>query len=173
MLQIEESLVPSYSFGARSLRELRGIRPELIAVAFLALRLSPVDFGCYDGLRTPREQALLLAQGRSWSEKSYHLTGDAMDLVPWEHGAFTWDWQEIFPMVGAVALAARALGVGLVWGGVWDKPLAELDGSDLQAEVDAYVARRRSRGLDAHPDGAHFQTLDRSPHDPAIFELAA
>ena len=152
--------VPGREWGKRSKREMAGVHWEITAPFTLALHTGPVDFGFYDGLRTHQQQEQYLATGRSKSLDSYHLTGDAGDGVPWVDGAYSWEWEHIYPMALSIKRAFAFLGIPGRWGGVWDRALHQL-GDDLEAEVAAYVARRKALGKPAFPDGAHFQRLTR------------
>lgn len=69
-----------------------------------------------------------------------------------------WDWPLFYPLAEAVKKAAIELRVPIVWGGVWDKQIAEL--GDMEKAVENYVARRKKSGLKAFVDGPHFE-LDR------------
>jgi peptidoglycan LD-endopeptidase CwlK len=127
-------------FGGKSVAEMKGVHPEIIVSAHVALRLCKVDFCFFDGLRSREEQALNLATGASRSEESKHLTGDAADLVPWVDGALVWRKAECIEVARSMRDAIRFLGVSLIWGAVWDKPL-ELLCDDLQLEIDLYRER--------------------------------
>ena len=92
----------------------------------------------------------------------------------WVDGAYSWDWDHIQTMMVTVEQAAAALGVELTWGGAWDRKRISQMSRDFIMEKDQYVARRRARGLDAHPDGAHLQRITRSPSSlPELDSLAA
>ncbi|MBP9602831.1 MAG: M15 family metallopeptidase [Chromatiaceae bacterium] len=118
-------------FSTRSFNHLVGVRPELIIVAYHALILSPVPFQITDGVRTRAEQEKLLAEGKSKTMKSRHLTGHAVDVVAIVDGKVTWDWQCYEAIAEAFKKAAEALEIKIVWGGDWkgfrDGPHFELD----------------------------------------------
>jgi len=74
-----------------------------------------------DTLRTPEEHAENLAKGVSWTTRSKHLDGLAIDICPYDVYSMTgpdklaWDanlavWQKIGPLGEAL---------GLRWGGRW------------------------------------------------------
>lgn len=73
-----------------------------------------------DTLRTPEEHDANLAKGVSWTRRSKHLTGDAIDLCPYEtfqaHGPDKLAWTDtpLFQRLGALGE-----GLGLRWGGRW------------------------------------------------------
>lgn len=74
-----------------------------------------------DTLRTPEEHAANLAKGVSWTPRSKHLIGDAIDICPYAqfdaHGPdkLLWDAGDpIWERVGAIGEALR-----LRWGGRW------------------------------------------------------
>ncbi len=74
-----------------------------------------------DTLRTPEEHAANLAKGVSWTTRSKHLDGDAIDICPyavWDaHGPdkLLWDAGDpIWQKLGAIGEA-----LGLRWGGRW------------------------------------------------------
>ena len=73
-----------------------------------------------DTLRTPEEHAANLAKGVSWTTRSKHLDGDAIDICPYEtyhlRGPDKLAWHDgpTFQRIGAIGEA-----LGLRWGGRW------------------------------------------------------
>jgi peptidoglycan L-alanyl-D-glutamate endopeptidase CwlK len=145
-----------FSLGKNSLKELNGVHPELVAVVKRAVVLTVQDFSVHDGIRTLAEQQQLLASGASRTLDSRHLTGHAVDLVPYVNGKLRWEWPPIYVIAEAVRTAARELGTPIRWGGAWDIDFtASTDApEDLVA---AYVSRRRKQGLRAFIDGPHYE----------------
>ena len=79
-----------------------------------------------DTLRTPEEQADAIARGVSWTTHSRHLTGDAIDLVPYELYRRGWGplnidtklkWDPTAPEWAKMASIGREM--GLVCGFDW------------------------------------------------------
>ena len=108
-----------FRFSKRSYDKLAGVRPELVAVATLALSRSPVDFGITEGLRTKKRQRELYNEGKSRTMNSRHLTGHAIDVAAYVDGKVTWDWQPYLQISQAMKHAAEDLGVNIQWGGDW------------------------------------------------------
>ena len=106
----------SFNFSKRSLRNLEGVHPDLVAVAHEALRISNKDFVVIDGLRTIQEQRLLFKKGKSQTLKSRHLTGHAIDIVPYP---VSWDFDDFYPLGNAFIQACKNVNVPLRWGGNW------------------------------------------------------
>jgi peptidoglycan L-alanyl-D-glutamate endopeptidase CwlK len=105
-------------------RQLNDLSPRMRPLAFELLARC-VEQGIavcvVDTLRTPAEHAANLAKGVSWTTRSKHLVGDAIDICPFAVWSATgpdklsWDvsdpnWQRI----GAIGEA-----IGLKWGGRW------------------------------------------------------
>lgn len=121
----------SYRLGKRSLSNLEGVHPDLDAVAKLAIKKTKQDFTIIEGLRSKKRQRELVAQGFSKTMNSRHLTGHAIDIVPypiprdWRKYKNS-QWREIYE---AMKQSAEELGVemdfGYEWG--WDKPHYQLD----------------------------------------------
>lgn len=148
--------MPNFRFGEKSLKELQGVKPDLVAVVNRALELSTQDFAVHDGLRTEAEQAALVAAGASQTLESKHLTGHAVDLVPVVNGKLRWEWEPIFVVAKAVREAAKELNVKIRWGAAWDVVFTNtLDTPEAVSE--AYVARRRAAGRKAWLDGPHYE----------------
>lgn len=119
-----------FIFSKRSENNLLGIHPHLVAVARRALEISPIDFAVIEGLRTPARQKALVEAGASWTMKSRHLTGHAIDVAAWVGGTIRWDWPLYETLGKAFKDAARQQDVPIVWGGDWkvrDGPHIELD----------------------------------------------
>lgn len=74
-----------------------------------------------DTLRTPQEQEENIVKGVSWTRNSKHLTGDAIDICPFEvwqvHGADKLLWDADDPVWQEIGRIGERL--GLVWGGRW------------------------------------------------------
>lgn len=145
-----------FKFGEKSLNELKGVHPELVAVVNRAFELTVQDFSVHDGLRTLEEQKEMVASGASKTMDSRHLTGHAVDLVPYINGKLRWEWVPIYRIADAVRIAANELGTPIRWGGAWDITFTENLDSPEDLVID-YVTRRRKAGKEAFIDGPHFE----------------
>jgi peptidoglycan L-alanyl-D-glutamate endopeptidase CwlK len=118
-------------FGSRSLSRLKGVHPDLVKVAHLALSYSPLDFTITEGLRTRARQQELFNEGASKTRNSRHITGHAIDIAAMVGGKVRWDWP-LYPRIAeAFKRASKELDVPIIWGGGWkslrDGPHFELD----------------------------------------------
>lgn len=153
-----------YALGPKSKAELQGVHPALVKIVNRAIEITSQDFTVADGIRTKAEQAEYVKRGTSQTMDSKHLPqadglGHAVDLVPWINGKAVWNWPPIYHIAAAVHKAATELKTPLTWGGVWDRPFLDLDGSPagLEAAVEAYAARRKALGKSALLDGPHHE----------------
>lgn len=77
-----------------------------------------------DTLRTPEEHAQNLANGTSWTQRSKHLDGDAIDIAPFEtyalHGADKIKWDASDTIWRKIGMLGEE--IGLRWGGRWTIP---------------------------------------------------
>jgi len=119
----------SYKLGTRSLQNLSGVHPDLVAVVKLAISITEQDFTVIEGIRNINRQRELYKAGKSTTMNSRHITGHAVDMVPWP---VDWNDLERFEVVAeAMKTAAEELDIPIVWGGDWksfyDAPHFELD----------------------------------------------
>jgi len=119
----------SYKLGTRSLQSLSGVHPDMVAVVKRAIEITEVDFTVIEGIRNINRQRELYKAGKSTTMNSRHITGHAVDMVPWPV-----DWEDLErfeTMAEAMKSAAEELEVPIVWGGDWksfyDAPHFELD----------------------------------------------
>ncbi len=152
----------SYKLGSYSLRELKGVHPDLVRVVKLAIEFTVRDFTVLDGLRTIEEQQEYVRTGVSWTMASKHLAQEdglshAVDLVPYINGKLRWETEPCLEVARAVALAAQGEGVALRWGGCWER----LDNSDRHPAlmVEEYTTRRRRQGRRPRVDMPHFELI--------------
>lgn len=146
----------AFTLGDKSLKELDRVHPDLVAVVRRAIQLTVQDFAVHDGIRSVEEQKQLVAAGASQTLDSRHVTGHAVDLVPFINGKLRWEWGPIYRIADAVRLAARELGIPIRWGGAWD--VAFTDSTEPTEDLVAdYSARRHKAGKKAFLDGPHFE----------------
>jgi peptidoglycan L-alanyl-D-glutamate endopeptidase CwlK len=108
-------------------------------------------------MRTEEQQRLYVARGASMTMDSRHLTGHAVDLVPYIDGQLRWDWPLCIKIAEAMREAAIQEAVSIVWGGVWDTLLSDLNG-DLQNAMTDYSLRVRASGRQkTFFDGPHYE----------------
>jgi peptidoglycan L-alanyl-D-glutamate endopeptidase CwlK len=117
-----------FKWSDRSLKNLKGIHPDLRKVADLALQLTHVDFAVTEGKRTKERQIQLVKQGASKTLDSRHIQGMAIDVV--DMGA-SYGKERMIQISMAFKEAAKLLSIPIVWGGDWksfkDTPHFELD----------------------------------------------
>ena len=127
----------NFKFSQRSENNLRGVHPDLVKVVRLALELSPVDFGITEGLRTVERQKHLVAEGKSQTMNSRHISGHAVDVFAYPTPAGSWDWQYYQKISQAFKQAGKNLGILVEWGGDWktlkDGPHFQLPYADYPA----------------------------------------
>jgi len=105
-----------YQLGTRSLQNLSGVHPDLVAVVKRAMELTEQDFSVIEGIRNIDRQRQLFKSGVSTTMNSRHLTGHAVDVAPYP---LSWDWGYFYPIEDAMKQAASELDVDLEWGGDW------------------------------------------------------
>lgn len=105
-------------------RKLADLSPRFypLATALIAQIVeATIPILILDTRRTPEEQAEAIRTGHSWTIHSKHLTGDAIDLVPYEiyqlHGPDKLQWDTHDPVWQTLGKIGEAL--GLRWGGRW------------------------------------------------------
>ena len=108
-----------FSFSKASLDKMNGVNPKLVNLMKEAIKNSPYDFGITEGIRTLKRQKELVAQGKSKTLKSYHLTGKAVDIAVWINGKVTWDFKYYKEVANHIKEVAKKLGYVITWGGDW------------------------------------------------------
>jgi peptidoglycan LD-endopeptidase CwlK len=113
----------AYVLGSRSLRMLQGVDDRIVHVVKRAIELTKQDFSVFEGLRTKKRQSELMSSGASKTLNSRHLTGDAVDLVPYIAGQIRWERVPCFTIAEAIRQASLELRVPIRWGGCWTTEL--------------------------------------------------
>jgi peptidoglycan LD-endopeptidase CwlK len=105
-----------YKLGTRSLQNLSGVHPDMVAVVKRAIEISEQDFSVIEGIRHINRQRELVKSGASTTMNSRHLTGHAVDIAPYP---VSWEWEYFYPIADAMKQAAEELDIDLEWGGDW------------------------------------------------------
>lgn len=146
-----------FKLGKRSLKNLKGVSPTMVAVVKRAIQITNIDFGVTQGLRTEEEQKVLVASGASKTMKSKHLTGDAVDVVAYLGSRVSWEITLYDDIADAMKIAAKELGVSIRWGAAWQiNNIVEYSGT-MQDATNDYVDLRRSQGRRPFIDAPHFE----------------
>jgi len=111
-----------YKLSQRSLDNLEGVHPHLVAVVKRAIMYTEVDFAVIEGVRTLERQKELLKAGTTKTLKSRHLTGHAVDIAAYVGGGIRWDRRLYGKINTAMKAAAYDLNVPIEWGGDWKSP---------------------------------------------------
>ena len=140
----QEIKVSKYKLSERSLNSLKGVNPNLVKVVERAIELTEQDFLVLEGVRSKEQCYINYGKGRTVAQcsakgvptkyaqpslskvtwlnnplASKHVTGNAVDLVPYP---INWNTISKFTTISkAMKQAAKELGVDLGWGGDWTK----------------------------------------------------
>lgn len=149
-----------YELSQRSLDRLDGVDERLVRVVCDAIKLTAVDFGVSEGLRSEARQKELVAKGASKTMKSKHLEGKAVDLVGYIGSQVSWEVTTYDDIADAVKMAAKAEGVKVRWGAAWHiDDICEYDGT-MEEAMNDYIDLRRSQGRRPFIDAPHFELMD-------------
>lgn len=146
----------TFKLSKRSLNNLQGVKPPLVAVVHRAIQLTSVDFVVIEGVRTLKRQQQLVDRGASQTLDSKHLTGDAVDLAAWL-GTIRWELPLYFKIAEAMKQAAVENNVAIRWGGAWTVPDIRIYSDTMEHAHEAYLALRRSQGRKAFIDAPHWE----------------
>jgi peptidoglycan L-alanyl-D-glutamate endopeptidase CwlK len=103
-------------FGKKSQERLRGVNSELVNVLFELVKI--MDVTIIEGVRSQERQDRLVAEGKSKTKFSKHITGRAVDLAPYP---IDWEDRDRFHYMGGMLRGiAHQMGVKVRWGGDWD-----------------------------------------------------
>lgn len=117
----------------RSESNLIGVHPDMQAVIRAAAERT--SFVVTEGVRTQQRQTELLAEGKSQTSNSRHLTGHAVDIAVKKDGVVTWEFAAYAQAADVIKRTAREMGIPIKWGGDW---AGFKDGTHFQLTWDAY-----------------------------------
>lgn len=157
----------SFTFGPSSLAKLEGIHPDLHKLCMAAIDFSYMDFGIIEGLRTKDRQAHLVKDGKSQTMNSRHITGHAIDFMPYYQGKYLDAWPYFYPVADAFAAVSKTLNIPIVWGSSWGFKLIHFNFA--QASQDAYIRQKIRKGQTLFLDGPHIE-LDREDYPATDFD---
>ena len=111
----------TFKLSQKSLDKLNGVHEDLKAVVEKAITISKIDFRVLEGLRSVDRQKELVAQGKSLTMMSRHLTGHAVDLgaIDPKTGELSWEGSLYDQIANAMMEAAAKLNIPLRWGGTF------------------------------------------------------
>ena len=144
--------------SARSLRNLQGVRTDLVEVVKRAIEITKVDFAVTEGLRSIERQRELVAKGASQTMASKHITGQAVDLVAFLGNRVSWELALYDEIADAMRTAAREQNVGIRWGGAWNvADIRRWAGTTMESAMTSYIDERRANGKRPFIDAPHFE----------------
>ena len=117
----------SFEFSKLSLRRMDKVDPEMVKLAHLMLKRTPVDFGIawMGGYRTAEQQNERFKANASskdgYVKRSKHQDGLALDFLPYINGRPDPDNEKHYLIIIGVAFACAAeLGIKIRSGSNWD-----------------------------------------------------
>lgn len=129
-------------FGRRSRERLATVDILLQQVFEESLSLDLIDMSVVQGRRSKADQDAYFATEKSkvrWPNSKHNVRhpyalARAVDVAPYVNGAISWKKEHCIYMAGIVLATAKALGIGIRWGGNWDmdhEPITDQDFQDL------------------------------------------
>ncbi|MGB0855360.1 MAG: M15 family metallopeptidase [Pikeienuella sp.] len=108
-------------FSDRSQQRFGGVDPRLIEILNIVRQRTGIPFEVSEGRRDLERQKKLVAEGKSQTLNSRHLTGNAVDIhIPDGQGGVNWDFEAYRPLGDMAKQVAAELGYNdFVWGGDW------------------------------------------------------
>ena len=136
-----------------------GVEPELKEIVYEAIKVTKVDFGVIEGLRTEEKQKQLVESGASQTMKSKHLEGRAVDLMAYVGGRGSWELNVYDEIADAMKEAAVKVDVAVRWGAAWTvTDIREWEGT-MEEAMNSYIDTRRGQGRRPFIDAPHFELM--------------
>lgn len=148
-----------FALSQRSEDKLAGVNPRLAVVVRRAIQLSSIDFGVSEGLRSLARQKQLVAEGKSQTMNSKHLSGSAVDLVVIVGGVAQWDIASYVKVADAMKSAAVELKVDIRWGAAWSVDNFTSFKGNASSAYNAYLLSKKVAGSKPFIDSPHFELV--------------
>ena len=149
----------TYKLSTKSQERLIGVDPELKEIVYEAIKVTKVDFGVIEGLRTEEKQKQLVESGASQTMKSKHLEGRAVDLMAYIGGRGSWELSVYDEIADAMKEAAIKVDVAVRWGAAWTvTDIREWEGT-MEEAMNSYIDTRRGQGRRPFIDAPHFELM--------------
>ena len=149
----------AYKLSTRSQERLMGVEPELKEVVYEAIKVTKIDFGVIEGLRTEEKQKQLVESGASQTMKSKHLDGRAVDLMAYIGGRGSWELSVYDEIADAMKEAAIKVDVAVRGGAAWTvTDIREWEGT-MEEAMNSYIDTRRGQGRRPFIDAPHFELM--------------
>ena len=149
----------TYKLSTKSQERLIGVEPELKEIVYEAIKVTKIDFGVIEGLRTEEKQKQLVESGASQTMKSKHLEGRAVDLMAYIGGRGSWELSVYDEIADAMKEAAIKVDVAVRWGAAWTvTDIREWEGT-MEEAMNSYVDTRRGQGRRPFIDAPHFELM--------------
>ena len=149
----------AYKLSTKSQERLMGVEPELKEVVYEAIKVTKIDFGVIEGLRTEEKQKQLVESGASQTMKSKHLEGRAVDLMAYVGGRGSWELYVSDEIADAMKEAAIKVDVAVRWGAAWTvTDIREWKGT-MEEAMNSYIDTRRGQGRRPFIDAPHFELM--------------
>lgn len=108
-----------YVFSARSIGNIQEVHPDLQLLTQCALDKSTTDFVVVDGKRTLQEHWVNVRNGRSWTNRSRHVDGMAVDFAAYVGGKITYEPKYYYNIGAAFFVCSEKHDIPIIWGGDW------------------------------------------------------
>jgi len=139
-----------FKLGNASKRKLVGVHPALAFCVTEAIKRTTQDFTVFEGVRTLKKQKEYVKRGVSWTLKSRHLSGNAVDLVVWKNGRPTWDGCESEYKAIEVAMkeVIAEYDLPINWGfDLWGKDTPHWQMKKNSYDIRRFMSEKRIQGI--------------------------
>ena len=151
----------TFKLSKRSLKRLDGVDEGLCAVVHHAITVTTVDFGVICGMRTEKQQRVLVNKGASQTMASKHLKGLAVDLMAYVGSRASWELNMYDEIASAMREGSEVCGVPIRWGCAWHvNDCRATKGVPMEEIMNDYIDLRRSEKRRPFLDGPHFERSD-------------
>lgn len=109
-----------FKYSQKSLDKLDEVHEDLRTVFLEVIKITPIDFGITEGMRSIERAEQLKEEGLSKAgSKSKHCLGKAVDIVCYNGKDVTWDLDYYEAVAQAVGEISELLEIPIRWGGSW------------------------------------------------------
>lgn len=108
-----------FYFSQRSIDNIVETRPEMQKLVHCTLNHSKVGFVVVDGGRTFEEQIINVRNGKSWTMRSRHMEGAAVDVAAYVGGTVSYSPVYYMQINDAFSYCSQKTKTPYIWGGSW------------------------------------------------------